>query len=35
LARTGQLRQAQMMADWIDETLIDPQTHLVFDGRTR
>ena len=21
-----------MMADWIDETLIDPETHLVFDG---
>ena len=20
------------MADWIDETLIDPETHLVFDG---
>jgi predicted alpha-1,6-mannanase (GH76 family) len=32
LARNGELRQAQMMADWIDETLIDPQTHLVFDG---
>lgn len=32
LARNGELRQAQMMADWIDETLIDPQNHLVFDG---
>src|ERR1700754_1548148 len=26
------LRRAQQMADWIDETLIDPETHLVFDG---
>src|SRR6476659_8440512 len=26
------LRRAQHMADWIDETLIDPETHLVFDG---
>ncbi|MDZ4268652.1 MAG: glycoside hydrolase family 76 protein [Mycobacterium sp.] len=26
------LRRAQRMADWIDETLIDPETHLVFDG---
>jgi predicted alpha-1,6-mannanase (GH76 family) len=32
LVRNGELRQAQMMADWIDETLIDPETHLVFDG---
>ena len=32
LARHGELRQAQMMADWIDETLIDPDTDLVFDG---
>ncbi|TRW77849.1 fructose-bisphosphate aldolase [Mycolicibacterium sp. 018/SC-01/001] len=33
LARTeGRLRRAQQMADWIDETLIDPETHLVFDG---
>jgi predicted alpha-1,6-mannanase (GH76 family) len=32
LARHGELRQAQMMADWIDEMLIDPRTHLVFDG---
>ena len=32
LARHGMLRRAQQMADWIDETLIDPQTHLVFDG---
>jgi predicted alpha-1,6-mannanase (GH76 family) len=26
------IRRAQQMADWIDETLIDPETHLVFDG---
>src|SRR6476469_9890204 len=26
------LRRAQQMAEWIDETLIDPETHLVFDG---
>ncbi|GAB3022963.1 glycoside hydrolase family 76 protein [Mycobacterium bourgelatii] len=26
------MRRAQQMADWIDETLIDPETHLVFDG---
>lgn len=26
------LRRAQQMADWIEETLIDPETHLVFDG---
>lgn len=33
LARYGdRLRRAQQMADWIDATLIDPQTHLVFDG---
>jgi predicted alpha-1,6-mannanase (GH76 family) len=33
LARQGdRLRRAQQMADWIDETLIDPKTHLVFDG---
>ena len=25
-------RRAQQMADWIDATLIDPETHLVFDG---
>ncbi|MGD1172116.1 glycoside hydrolase family 76 protein [Mycobacterium seoulense] len=28
----GRMRRAQQMADWIDETLIDPETHLVFDG---
>ncbi|MDZ4235185.1 MAG: glycoside hydrolase family 76 protein [Dietzia sp.] len=28
----GRLRRAQQMADWIDESLIDPETHLVFDG---
>ncbi|MCX2932782.1 fructose-bisphosphate aldolase [Mycobacterium sp. CVI_P3] len=33
LTRCGvRLRRAQQMADWIDETLIDPETHLVFDG---
>jgi predicted alpha-1,6-mannanase (GH76 family) len=33
LARYGdRLRRAQQMADWIDATLVDPQTHLVFDG---
>lgn len=32
LARHGHERQAQAMADWIDQTLIDPETHLVFDG---
>jgi predicted alpha-1,6-mannanase (GH76 family) len=33
LARySDRLRRAQQMADWIDETLIDPETHLVFDG---
>ncbi|KAA8957729.1 glycoside hydrolase family 76 protein [Mycobacterium sp.] len=33
LARYGdRLRRAQQMADWIDATLIDRQTHLVFDG---
>lgn len=32
LARYGNLRRAQQMADWIDDTLIDPETHLVFDG---
>ena len=32
LARHDRERRAQQMADWIDETLIDPETHLVFDG---
>lgn len=33
LARySDRLRRAQQMADWIEETLIDPETHLVFDG---
>lgn len=31
-AHGERLRRAQQMADWIDETLIDPETHLVFDG---
>lgn len=26
------LKRAEQMGDWIDRTLIDPQTHLVFDG---
>ena len=26
------MRRAEQMADWIDRTLIDPETHLVFDG---
>ncbi|MUL47738.1 fructose-bisphosphate aldolase [Mycobacterium sp. CBMA293] len=32
LARHDRLRRAQQMADWLDDTLIDPDTHLVFDG---
>lgn len=32
LARYGNLTRAREMADWIEETLIDPETHLVFDG---
>ena len=33
LARYGDnLRRAEQMADWIENTLIDPETHLVFDG---
>ncbi len=32
LARYGNLTRAQQMADWVDTTLIDPDTHLVFDG---
>jgi len=32
LARYDRLRRAQQMSDWLDETLIDPETHLVFDG---
>jgi predicted alpha-1,6-mannanase (GH76 family) len=32
LARYDRLRRAQQMSDWLDETLIDPDTHLVFDG---
>lgn len=26
------LKRAEQMGDWIDATLIDPDTHLVFDG---
>src|SRR3954451_23338688 len=32
LARYDRLRRAQQMAEWIDETLIDLDTGLVFDG---
>ncbi len=32
LARYGNVERAAEMADWIEETLIDPKTHLVFDG---
>jgi predicted alpha-1,6-mannanase (GH76 family) len=33
LTRYGdRLRRAEQMGDWIDRTLIDPETHLVFDG---
>jgi predicted alpha-1,6-mannanase (GH76 family) len=32
LARYDRLRRAQQMSDWIDETLIDPDSHLFFDG---
>lgn len=28
----GRLERARQMADWIDDTLIDPETDLVFDG---
>ena len=33
LARYGdRLKRAEQMGDWIDRTLIDPESHLVFDG---
>lgn len=32
LARTGQVERAQETADWIDATLRDPATGLIFDG---
>ncbi|OZC48130.1 fructose-bisphosphate aldolase [Rhodococcus sp. 06-621-2] len=32
LARTGRLWRAQAMADWMDVTLKDPETGLIFDG---
>lgn len=33
LARYGNhLQRAEQMGDWIEATLIDPETHLVFDG---
>ena len=33
LARYGdRLKRAEQMGDWIDRTLIDPETHLMFDG---
>ena len=28
----GRAQRAEQIADWIDHTLIDPETHLVFDG---
>jgi predicted alpha-1,6-mannanase (GH76 family) len=28
----GRLKRAEQIADWIDHRLIDPETHLVFDG---
>ncbi len=34
LARTGHLERAREMADWMDTTLIDPDSHLVIDGVT-
>lgn len=35
LARTGKLWRAQATADWIDETLRDPDSGLIFDGIRR
>ncbi len=33
LARySDRLKRAEQIGDWIDRTLIDPETHLVFDG---
>lgn len=32
LSRQGRLPRAAQMADWIDQTLLDPETHLIFDG---
>ena len=32
LARCGQVPRAAQMADWIDRTLLDPETQLIFDG---
>ena len=32
LARYDNVRRAEQMADWIDATLIDPETDLVYDG---
>lgn len=32
LARTGDTRRALAMSDWMDRTLIDPDSHLVIDG---
>lgn len=32
LARTGKLWRAQAIADWIDDTLRDPETDLILDG---
>lgn len=35
LARTGKLWRAQAHADWIEETLRDPESGLIFDGIRR
>ena len=32
LARTGHLDRALAMCDWMDTTLVDPDSHLVIDG---
>ncbi|MDM2116469.1 glycoside hydrolase family 76 protein, partial [Mycobacteroides abscessus] len=32
LARTGRVWRAEVMSDWIDKTLVDPDSHLVIDG---
>lgn len=32
LARMARVWRAEVMSDWIDRTLVDPETHLVYDG---
>ncbi|EOM77138.1 fructose-bisphosphate aldolase [Rhodococcus rhodnii] len=32
LARLGRVERAERIAQWIDDTLVDPETHLVADG---